>query len=35
LHPLYYMRIDIHSKRNLSYVWNIVDGQSYPFLSWQ
>jgi hypothetical protein len=23
------------SARNLSYVWNIVDGETYPFLSWQ
>jgi hypothetical protein len=23
------------STRNPSYVWNIVDGQTYPFLSWQ
>jgi hypothetical protein len=23
------------STRNLSYIWNIVDGQTYPFLSWQ
>jgi hypothetical protein len=22
-------------RRNLSYVWNIVDGQTYPFLSWE
>jgi hypothetical protein len=21
--------------RNLSYIWNIVDGQTYPFLSWE
>jgi hypothetical protein len=21
--------------RNASYIWNIVDGQTYPFLSWQ
>ncbi len=21
--------------RNPSYIWNIVDGQTYPFLSWQ
>ena len=21
--------------RNESYAWNIVDGQTYPFLSWQ
>jgi len=20
---------------NLAYVWNIIDGQTYPFLSWQ
>ena len=20
---------------NLAYAWNIVDGQTYPFLSWQ
>jgi len=23
------------STRNPAYVWNIVDGQTYPFLSWQ
>jgi hypothetical protein len=23
------------STRNTSYIWNIVDGQTYPFLSWQ
>jgi hypothetical protein len=23
------------STRNVSYIWNIVDGQTYPFLSWQ
>jgi hypothetical protein len=23
------------STRNPSYIWNIVDGQTYPFLSWQ
>jgi trimeric autotransporter adhesin len=23
------------STRNLSYIWNIVNGQTYPFLSWQ
>ena len=23
------------STRNISYIWNIVDGQTYPFLSWQ
>jgi hypothetical protein len=23
------------SARNTSYTWNIVDGQTYPFLSWQ
>ena len=23
------------TKRNASYIWNIVDGQTYPFLSWQ
>jgi len=23
------------STRNPSYIWNIVDGQSYPFMSWQ
>jgi len=23
------------SIRNTSYIWNIVDGQTYPFLSWQ
>jgi len=23
------------STRNTSYTWNIVDGQTYPFLSWQ
>jgi len=22
-------------KRNTDYDWNIVDGQTYPFLSWQ
>ncbi len=22
-------------ERNLSYIWNIVDGQAYPFLSWE
>ena len=21
--------------RNLAYIWNIVDGETYPFLSWQ
>jgi hypothetical protein len=21
--------------RNPSYTWNIIDGQTYPFLSWQ
>jgi hypothetical protein len=21
--------------RNLAYTWNIVDGETYPFLSWQ
>jgi hypothetical protein len=21
--------------RNPAYIWNIVDGQTYPFLSWQ
>jgi hypothetical protein len=21
--------------RNLAYMWNIVDGATYPFLSWQ
>ena len=24
-----------YSVRNPSYIWNIVDGQTYPFLSWQ
>jgi len=23
------------SERNLTYIWNIADGQTYPFLSWQ
>ena len=23
------------STRNLSYIWNIVDEETYPFLSWQ
>jgi len=23
------------STRNLSYIWNIVDDETYPFLSWQ
>jgi len=23
------------SERNPAYTWNIVDGQTYPFLSWQ
>ena len=23
------------SMRSASYIWNIVDGQTYPFLSWQ
>jgi len=23
------------SIRNYAYIWNIVDGQTYPFLSWQ
>ena len=23
------------NKRNTSYIWNIVDGETYPFLSWQ
>jgi len=23
------------SMRNLSYIWNIVDDETYPFLSWQ
>jgi hypothetical protein len=22
-------------ERNLSYIWNIVNGVTYPFLSWQ
>jgi len=22
-------------ERNLAYIWNVVDGQTYPFLSWQ
>jgi hypothetical protein len=22
-------------ERNTSYIWNIVDGETYPFLSWQ
>ena len=22
-------------ERNIAYTWNIVDGQTYPFLSWQ
>jgi hypothetical protein len=22
-------------ERNSSYIWNIVDGETYPFLSWQ
>jgi hypothetical protein len=24
-----------HVTRNLSYIWNIVDDETYPFLSWQ
>jgi len=23
------------SMRNITYIWNIVDGETYPFLSWQ
>jgi hypothetical protein len=23
------------SQTNAAYAWNIVDGQTYPFLSWQ
>jgi len=23
------------SERDVAYVWNIVDGETYPFLSWQ
>jgi hypothetical protein len=23
------------STRNCSYIWNIVDGQTYPYLSWE
>jgi hypothetical protein len=23
------------SERNPAYIWNIVDGETYPFLSWQ
>ena len=23
------------STRNLSYIWNIVDDETYPFLSWE
>jgi len=24
-----------HGTRNSAYIWNVVDGQTYPFLSWQ
>jgi len=23
------------NQTNTTYIWNIVDGQTYPFLSWQ
>ncbi len=26
--------VDEHGQYNTSYIWNIVDGQTYPFLSW-
>jgi hypothetical protein len=27
--------VDDPSTRNTAYIWNIVDGQTYPFLSWE
>jgi hypothetical protein len=27
--------VDSHGDRNTVYIWNIVDGVTYPFLSWQ
>ena len=27
--------VDNVGTRNLSYTWNIVDDETYPFLSWQ
>jgi hypothetical protein len=29
------MAVDDHDTRNTAYTWNMVGGQTYPFLSWQ
>jgi len=35
LEPWDMIKVDNPGTRNSNYIWNIVDDETYPFLSWQ